>query len=397
MTKGNKRVLLILLCCVLLAAIALIIINRINATPDGNGPQASATNTPTASATPSPTPTATPSATPETTPTPSASPEPTGSAGEQLIIRTDYEAFKPNEVGEIPVIMFHNFVESLDDTTDKEYTTSFELFEELLQTLYDAGFVPISMKDFIDSHITVPAGKMPVVFTFDDGSAGQFNLIRENGKLIVNPNSAVGVLVEFNKKHPDFGLKGIFYVNMNLGDNTFKGEGTQAERFELLESLGFELGSHTWGHVDFNKAKNTEASIQEAMGKNQEAAFEILPSLKFYSLALPYGSRPSNEALRLFLRSGEYNGTAYYHENIMAVGANPTVPSIAVKYNPMYVSRIRAQGKIAVECDLTWWLPKMTASRMYVSDGDPMTIVIPESKADLVNQDNLNGKKLITY
>jgi len=61
------------------------------------------------------------------------------------------------------------------------------------------------------------------------------------------------------------------------------------------------------------------------------------------------------------------------------------------------VRRIRAQRRVAVDGDLTWWLPRMTEGRMYISDGDPTTIAVPESKAQKVNEQLLNGKTLITY
>jgi hypothetical protein len=114
----------------------------------------------------------------------------------------------------------------LDETTDKEFTTSFQAFEELLETLYSQDYRLISMRDFIDNNITVPQGKIPMVFTFDDGSAGQFNLIEEDGKLTVNPKSAAGIMLKFNEKHPDFGLKGIFYLNMDKELKTFEGSGS---------------------------------------------------------------------------------------------------------------------------------------------------------------------------
>lgn len=81
----------------------------------------------------------------------------------------------------------------------------------------------------------------------------------------------------------------------------------------------------------------------------------------------------------------------------MAVGAQPAKPSIHVDYNPNYVARIRAQGKVQEDYDLTFWLPKMTNDRMYVSDGDPGTVVVPEGMENKINMEKLNGKKLITY
>jgi peptidoglycan/xylan/chitin deacetylase (PgdA/CDA1 family) len=349
-----------------------------------------------------PTPTVTPEETPgESTPEPEPSeipsevPDPEESNNN---IRTDYEAFLPNEAGEIPIIMFHRFIEKYEPDTEKEYTTTFSEFEALLEELYEKNFRLISMKDFIDCNISVPAGTMPMVFTFDDGTPGQFNLIKEDGMLKANPKSALGIMIKFNEKHPDFGLKGIFYVNLDTGDNTFKGEGSLKERFEYLENLGFEIGNHTWGHVDYTKSKFLSPEpIQESLGKNQEKLYEILPGHDFYSLALPFGHRPKNESLWPYLQDGSYNSIDYHHDTIMAVGAEPSLPSISSKYNSLYVRRIRAQGREPVPADLTWWLPKMTPGRMFVSDGDPSTIVVPEKEAEKIDISKLNGKKLITY
>ncbi|MCX7772231.1 MAG: polysaccharide deacetylase, partial [Clostridia bacterium] len=70
---------------------------------------------------------------------------------------------------------------------------------------------------------------------------------------------------------------------------------------------------------------------------------------------------------------------------------------ISKEYNSEYVRRIRAQGRVAVDADLTWWLPKMSDTRMFVSDGDPKTIVVPADKKDKVDEQKLNGKTLIAY
>ena len=39
----------------------------------------------------------------------------------------------------------------------------------------------------------------------------------------------------------------------------------------------------------------------------------------------------------------------------------------------------------------------MTSSRMFISDGDPLTIVVPEEKSDTINTEKLIDKALITY
>ncbi|MCX7773569.1 MAG: polysaccharide deacetylase, partial [Clostridia bacterium] len=250
-----------------------------------NGPEqiAKGEPTPSAAATESQSPANSPAESPSTSPSAEPATE-TPAPQKNLVIRTDYASFKPNEVGEIPIIMFHRFIEAYEPNTEKDYTTTFGEFETLLQTLYDQGYRLISMQDFIDCNISVPAGTKPMVFTFDDGTPGEFNLIKENGELKVNPKSAVGIMIEFNKKHPDFGLKGMFYVYLDSGNSIFQGEGTLKERFEALESLGLELGNHTYGHVDFTKI-STKEKIEEVLGMNQAKAEEILPGLRFYSLS----------------------------------------------------------------------------------------------------------------
>ena len=121
-----------------------------------------------------------------------------------------------------------------------------------------------------------------------------------------------------------------------------------------------------------------------------------MDDVKFYSFALPFGARASSE-LRDAMVNGMFEGVEYNNQTIMAVGAQPSMPSIAVNYDPTYVGRIRAQGKVQEDFDLTYWLPKMTNARMYISDGDPNTVVVPETMAAKIDTEKLNGKKFITY
>ena len=125
------------------------------------------------------------------------------------------------------------------------------MFDSLLDRLYQDGFRLISMEDFLSGRISVPAGTKPVVFTFDDGTASQFSLVGESGNLSVNPDCAVDHLRRFNETHPDFGMKGTFFLNMDMGANTFPGAGSVPERISVLRDMGFTVGSHTWGPCGF--------------------------------------------------------------------------------------------------------------------------------------------------
>ncbi len=316
----------------------------------------------------------------------------------------DYNVVKPNESGKIMVVMFHNFVSEYKKG-DKQYTTTFNAFEQLLPKLYEKGYRLVNLNDMLANNIDVPAGTIPMVFTFDDGTSGQFNLVEtdtaatvadENSAnkpaLEVNKLSAVGIMEEFNKEHPDFGIKGTFFVN--LGCQTFRGSGTLAERLQYLVDSGFEIGNHTYTHINLKKTKDA-LTIQEELGKNVKTMQELVPGYILKTFSLPYGL-PSEE-LQQYVMKGDFEGIQYENTGILEVGWDPSPSPVSLKFNPMSIHRVRANGIENVEADLDWWLEELSREEQYVSDGDPETVVIPEKRKDLIDASHLNGKKLVTY
>lgn len=248
----------------------------------------------------------------------------TGGNGEktQPGLQEGMAEIKPNEAGKIMIVMFHNFVETFSETKydNGEYTMTFDSFRELLHNLYERNYRPVSLKDYLENNISIPAGCIPIVFTFDDGTPGQFNLVEENGVLKANRNSAVGIMEEFSETHPDFELKGTFFVN--LGISTFSGKGTLLERLEYLIEKGFEIGNHTLNHADLTAVKSAEKMLQE-VGGNQKKMYELVPGYKMFAFSLPYG----NPAKSLFeyVISGEYDGVKYENLAVFEVGAEPAL------------------------------------------------------------------------
>lgn len=304
----------------------------------------------------------------------------------------DYTKVKPNESGQIMVVMFHNFVESYPKGNN-EYTTTFDEFEKLLPELYEKKYRLISLTDMLNNNINVPAGCIPIVFTFDDGTSGQFNMIEKDGKLAVNPRSAVGIMEEFYKKHPDFGLQGTFYVN--LGVKTFQGSGNMTDRMNYLIEKGFEIGNHTKTHVSLPQVKTVQKMLEE-VGGNQVLMNEIVPGYAFNSFSLPFGN--ASKDLKEYVIKGNYQGVDYKHSAVVLVGANPAPSPVSPKFDPLALPRVRSTGQKKVECDLAWWLDTLgKGSSQYVSDGNPDTVTVPEDKQKNVDMSRLNGKQLITY
>jgi hypothetical protein len=319
--------------------------------------------------------------------------QPTGQQGQpsQPPVTIDYEKIKPNEAGKIMVVMFHNFIEEYKGG-DKEYTMTLDAFEELLHTLYDKGYRLISLDDYVNNRISTPAGYIPIVFTFDDGTPGQFSLVETEDGLKINERTAAGIMLKFAEKYPDFGVAGTFFVY--LAGDMFKGAGTLQQRLQVLTENGFDIGNHTLTHTDLLNVKDAN-ELQKLLGGNNARLVQLMNGLQMRHFSLPFGNRPS--ANREYLVSGEYEGISYYNASILLVGAEPYFSPVSRSFNPHAMSRVRSPGMIPVDCDLSWWLERLSKGEQYVSDGDPDTVVVPVKAVSSVDPEKLGDKKLITY
>lgn len=270
------------------------------------------------------------------------------------------ENFVYNESGKIIIAMFHRFADSDLD----EWTRSYDNFYNDLKYLYDHNYRTVSLNDYLNNSMKVPVGCTPIVLTFDDGSKGQFNLIRnDDGELVANPKSAVGIMERFYSEYPEFGLNGTFFINSTF----FAGEGTNEERLKYLVDRGFEIGNHTSSHVNFSKA--SVDTIQKEVGTIANMVRKLVDGYEITALALPYGI--SSKDYKSYIAKGEYDGQAYDNKVLLLVGANPALPVTNEKVNLLALPRVRATGggKI-VECDLYYWLdvmeknPKMKYERI---------------------------------
>ena len=306
--------------------------------------------------------------------------------------------YRVNENGTIFVVMFHNFIpdEQKDTNKDKEYTMTYTQFRETLQFLYDNDYRPITMDDFLRGDIDVPLGKTPIVLTFDDGWSSQFHFIIKDGELTADPDTAVGIWIDFNKTNSDFALKGTFYVN--LGNRIFGETGTPSERLKYLIDFGFEIGSHTYTHEALRLITEKNDLIYQ-IGKNQKVMLELVPGYMFTSLSLPYGEDVKSDELKDLVVKGNYEGIEYYNIGVLDCKWRPSFSPFSKDFNPRSIYRVRADGLEPVVCDMSDWMLTRSLSKkgQYISDGDPGTVTIPEIVIDDFNVDSVGDKKIISY
>jgi len=303
----------------------------------------------------------------------------------------------PNELGRVPVMEYHRF-----GKVEDRWTRTFDHFRQDLAYLYANGYVAVPASALSSGKFEVPAGKKPVVFTFDDSSAEQFifqhdargNVRRDaKGNPLVEPDCAVGILDAFAAKHPDFGRAATFYTL----PNAFEVPKEAGDKLRYLLATGREIGNHTYNHNSMKKLSTAKIVTEMSMAQD-EVVRELGRTYHLTTLALPFGIYPKDAAGAQAVIAGGSGASAYRNTAVFLVGADPAPSPFDKKYNFMKVPRIqaiddewkrhfrRAPGSTA---------PSDEAFRPYVSDGNPNTVIVPAKLKDRLNPAALGGRKAI--
>jgi peptidoglycan/xylan/chitin deacetylase (PgdA/CDA1 family) len=297
----------------------------------------------------------------------------------QAPAQADYA--KANELGLVPVLEYHRF-----DVKEERWTRTYANFKKDLEFLYNNNYVLVNMRDMAERKIEIPAGKKPVVLTFDDATEGQFRFLKDAkgqikrdaaGKPVIDPNCAVGIIDAFSASHPGFGPAGTFYVL----PSGFEQDAAIAEKFKYLAANGYEIGSHTWGHD--NLSTLSAPAITKSLTKLQAfISQQVGKPYEVKTLALPYGIGPRSAGdLQAVVKGGSGDG-AYHHKALLLVGANPAVSPYDKAYKATAVARIQA-----IDDEFKRWFNRKPGAVAkvtepwypYVSDGDPAKVTFPEA------------------
>jgi len=282
-------------------------------------------------------------------------------------------------MGKVLILEYHHFGEEED-----RWTRTYENFRKDLETLYAKGFRAVNLGDYLAGEMKLPAGTSPVIFTFDDSPRNQLTLVERDGRLEADPKTPVGIMLQFAKEHPDFGVAGTFFVKFT--DWPFDEEANWKEKLQYLVANGFEVGSHSYTHDDL--AALDSEGVQRSLATHVKRIREALPDYDGWAIALPFGNMPEDPALAV---AGEYEGTRYKHRAVLLVADSP-VPSPYDKRQDVYA----LQRTQAIQSEFDRWFSYLERYR-YVSDGDPETVVIPASYQEHIDPERIKGKRLRTY
>lgn len=298
----------------------------------------------------------------------------------------EIQTIQPNEMGEVMIVMYHGLGKK-----NSAYVRTPESFRQDLETYYEMGFRPVNLSDYVEGNIDTPAGLTPIVLTFDDGNNSNFNLIEENGELIIDPNCALGIILDFNKTHPDWALKGSFFLN---GGTPFGQKDHVDYKVNWLVDNGFEVGNHSYGHEDLTEQDG--ASIQRTLGKNIQEIEARLDGYTVNTLALPFGKRPKDQERYDLVTAGSFEGVAYEHKAILLVGWKPEVSVYDKAFNPLAIMRVQSGDG---DFQMIHWLEdyRNNPHKRFISDGNPETITVPQKEVGSVDVEKFSDKEVIEY
>ncbi|GAA4084017.1 polysaccharide deacetylase family protein [Actinomadura miaoliensis] len=279
--------------------------------------------------------------------------------------RPEVARIRANELGQIPVLMYHRIVKKPEMSLDR----SVQEFRDEITRLAKSGYVPITAGEFAAGRVDVPAGRHPVVLTFDDSTPGHFALDAHGNPA---PDTVVSVLTEVARQYPGFRPTATFYLNKDpfqLGDRT--GEG-----LKWLVQHGFELGNHTLSHK--NLAQMSQSGVEKEIG-DIEGQIVSLAGVHTKTLAYPFGSEPKKAAW------AQAKTGSYRFNGVFLAGWRPSESPFSRDFDWRRIPRVRSEGKIAEDdckryCSIAWldWLDKNPTER-YISDGDPNTVSFPRA------------------
>ena len=262
------------------------------------------------------------------------------------------DALAPNPQGRIPVLEYH--VIGGDQNT--LYTRTVASYKADLEEAYKLGYRPITIAQMLDKDWReLPSGTAPAVFVFDDASDSQFRYVERNGKLEIDPTSAVGIWLDFAKTHPGWTNRAVFCMlnggaagHNFFGDNVKFGGQKKEWRFQKVKWLadqGFELCSHTLWHAKLSQYP--DAVVQEQIARNVMGIDSAVAGYKVRTMALPYGLWPKNRPLAW---QGSWTDPKtkqthnYKFDAVLEVAGGPTRSPYDPQFNPKSINRIEAIG-----------------------------------------------------
>ncbi len=223
----------------------------------------------------------------------------------------------------IPVLMYHKVGDPPADSQLKKLWVSTAMFRKQMDYLKRNGYTPITFREvYAHWDKNAPLPPKPVVITFDDGYANNYEL-------------AFPILTEFN-------FPAVLYVVVQTvgWDNKWHDPKSEIripmvswQQLKELRAAGWEIGSHTMNHANLQKIELKDVAVE--MQKSRQIIGEFLGETPD-SFAYPYGSGADVPVIRDKAKDAGYRTAVTVHTGKWTVDA--------FKSSPFYVPRLFIRG-----------------------------------------------------
>ena len=297
----------------------------------------------------------------------------------------EYNLRRPNELGRIPIIMYH----SVDDSRSfdsRGLNVSQATFRRHLKLLLQYGMYPINLRD-LRSHSTlaqVPKGLIPVVLTFDDGRRSQFVMSPAG---IPTNQCAVGIFEQFIRDSAaGWKRRASFYVMPKSTYNLepFQQVGKAAAKLQYLVDAGYEVGNHTWSHRSLRRL--SESQVVAELMRCFYGIRSLCPNTTMDTLCIPFGEYPKIPNWRKVLTNPLRQVTDMHSTVLMAWGG-PSYSPFDKRYDHVRVTRI---GVSPNELENTLMRLARTET-WYVSGGEAGVLHVPAKLLKFVSNNVQQG------
>jgi peptidoglycan/xylan/chitin deacetylase (PgdA/CDA1 family) len=296
-------------------------------------------------------------------------------------------ALRANELGRIPILMYH--------VIGRRGVSPARLRGDI-DRLWAAGFYPTTVREMADGSMDIPAGKSPVILTFDDSCPTQYKIL-EDGSL--DPDCAVAIMLAAAAEG-GWAPKASFFPLLHLTPtavNVLFGQPEYAQKkLRSLVAWGFEVGSHTCSHLDLSRA--TPYRIKEELADSESQLEDMIGGgYRIYTLCPPRGRFPDDRSL---LTSGMHQGesrVSYAYEAVVRNGGGYSYSPFSTEFDPLYIPRAGADRSGTV-ADLVRYFKQHPELR-FVSDGDAGVVSAPARTAARLGtvRPSLASKMVVLY
>ncbi len=303
---------------------------------------------------------------------------------------------RPNELGFIPILMYHAIGGPAIGHRPRYDRHGLNIrpdtFRKQLEMMYRANWYPVNVRDITSPQIVVPAGKIPVALTFDDARGSQFRYLKDGS---IDPQCAVGILLAFHRKHPDWPLRATFYVMGRSKWNPvpFYQPGLDGKKLQWLVEQGFEIGNHSTSHRLFSHLD--PATERWEIAECDRYVRARAPNATMDTFALPGGGKPRSHAGWEAVMYGKACGVVYRHKAVLLAWGGPSPAPASKKFDRWRIPRIGAEPG-----NIEYWIHHLSPggrTPAFVSDGMPNVVSAPRKYAGWLGRNLPPSLRVVAY